>query len=265
MKCGLIGEGFVGSALRKSMELKGVEVFSYDKYKKIGSFELALNNGVIFMCLPTPFIVETGYDLSPIEENLSKLSKANYEGVVVIKSTTNIGTCKTLSEKYNLKICHNPEFLTERTAFEDFHNQKHIVIGYDKSKKDLSELYSMYSDNYNAKINTCSTMESESMKLFCNNFYAQKIMIFNEYYSLCKKLNIDYNNVKSLMLENNWINEMHTVVPGPDGKMAYGGNCFPKDTMALLKQMIDEGSIHMMLKSCVEERDSIRNDKPNVI
>ena len=55
-------------------------------------------------------------------------------------------------------------------------------------------------------------------------------MLFNEYYLLCQKNGEDFYNIKSLILKNNWINPMHTDVPGTDGKLVFGRECFSKDT-----------------------------------
>ena len=104
----------------------------------------------------------------------------------------------------------------------------------------------------------CSSTESELMKLFCNSFYASKIQILNEYYMLCQKIGEDYNTVKNLMLRNNWINPMHTDVPGPDGKLSYGGECFPKDTKALLYFMQTNIDYCKVLESVVAERELLR-------
>ena len=77
---------------------------------------------------------------------------------------------------------------------------------------------------------------------------------------MCNKINIDYNVVRQGMLNNNWINPMHTEVPGHDNKLSYGGACFPKDTNALLEFMKKNNMIHEVLKSTVNERNKIRND-----
>ena len=52
-----------------------------------------------------------------------------FKGIFVCKSTVEPGTSNDLAKKYGIKIIHNPEFLSAKTAFEDFHNQKHIVLG----------------------------------------------------------------------------------------------------------------------------------------
>ena len=265
---GLIGEGFVGGALKKSFEEKGIEIISFDKYKKIGSIESCITSKICFLCLPTPFLKDKGYDLSSIEETIIELKKRNYDGLLVLKSTVEVGTTKKLYEKYEIPIVHNPEFLTERTAYEDFHSQEHIVIGYESSidyKENLKCLLDLYKNNYStAEITLCASKESEAMKIFCNSFYAAKIMIFNELYDFCIKNNFSYENTLSIMLKNNWINPMHTLVPGPDGKIAYGGNCFCKDTNALLLKMKEVGSINEVFSSVIKERNSLRDDNPNI-
>ena len=66
-----------------------------------------------------------------------------------------------------------------------------------------------------------------------------------------------------MMLKNNWINPMHTNVPGPDGKLSYGGLCFPKDTNALNMYMKKLNSPNKLLESTIVERNEMRNDHDN--
>ena len=98
------------------------------------------------------------------------------------------------------------------------------------------------------------------MKVYCNTFYAVKIQIFNEFYLLCQKTGANFDIVRDLMLKNSWINPMHTQVPGTDGKLSYGGMCFPKDTMALNSFMTTNNTPHAVLNSCIDERNQMRND-----
>ena len=183
MKIAQIGCGFVGSALNKSFKIHGISSTVYDKFKNIGRFEDVVGSEVIFLCLPTPYIDGSGFSLSSIEENLKKLSDAKYGGLCVIKSTVEPGVTAHLSDKYGLNIVHNPEFLTERTAFEDFHGQRHIVLGKVYDSEVFDSLILLYKRLYpEAMISVCTSDESEAMKLFANSFYAQKVMIFNELY-----------------------------------------------------------------------------------
>ena len=270
MKVSVIGLGFVGGSMKTSFSLKGASVKGYDKFKEnTDSFEDCLDSDIAFLALPTIFDEnKMTYDKSAIHEVCGDLEKAHYKGLVVIKSTVEPTTTMGLSEKYNsLKFVHNPEFLTAATAFEDFHKQKHIVLGRgpNVSEKEIKVLEDFYAVHYpDAEISHCNCTESESMKSFVNCFYSVKIQFFNELYLLCEKMGCDYNTVKDLMLKNKWINPMHTNVPGVDGQLSYGGYCFPKDTNALLNHMKREGTHHMVLEATVKERNAMRNDNVNV-
>jgi UDPglucose 6-dehydrogenase len=271
MKISVIGLGFVGSAMFESFTQMGVSnLAGYDKYKNIGSIEECIDSSIIFMALPTQYNESaSSYDKSSILEVLSQLSNLNFDGLIVIKSTVEPKTTMDLSERFkNLALLHNPEFLTERTALFDFNNQSHIVLGFgpnckNKHREDIINFYKKYYPL--ALISQCTSDESESMKIFANSFYAVKVQFFNELYVLCKSIGINYTVVKDLMLKNNWINPMHTNVPGPDGKLSYGGSCFPKDTNALLKVMQKHGTSHKVLEATILERDEMRNDNTNVI
>ena len=129
--------------------------------------------------------------------------------------------------------------------------------------KYAKEFYEKYYPD--ADISLCTSLESESMKIYVNCFYATKVQFFTEVYLTCKKNGSDYNVVKDIMLKNGWINPMHTTVPGPDGKISYGGLCFPKDTNALNKYMETLDVPNKVLHGVIEERNELRNDHENVI
>jgi len=269
IKIGIIGLGFVGSAMLKSFtELECNIEATYDKYKNggIGDRNDLLKCDILFSALPTVYREELQqYDKRPLEDTLEFLKKNKYSGIFVCKSTVEPGTCNEMANKYGIKIIHNPEFLTARTAFDDFHNQKHIVLGKTDltSEKDIQILANFYKYFYNVNISYGSSNESESMKIFCNCFYSVKIQFFNELYFACEKNGSDYKKVVDMMLKNDWINPMHTTVPGPDGKLSYGGLCFPKDTNALNDYMKKNGLPNKVLNSTIEERNEMRDDRDN--
>ena len=250
--------GCVGKAMYKSFELKNINMICYDinimGYQH--TLKDILSTDIVFLCLPTLFN-GIQYDKIPINNTCEYLHNNNYKGCVVIKSTVEPNTTKNLKQKYpNLILYHNPEFLSASTAFEDFHNQSHIVIGNTELNNILKDFYSSYYPD--ALISICSSTESESMKIFLNSFYAVKLQFFNELFLLCEKTETNYNNVLDLMLKNNWINPMHTKVPGSDGQLSYGGMCFPKDTNALLYFMKKMDSPHSVLEATVYERNTMR-------
>jgi len=264
MKIGIIGLGFVGGAMKKSFIEKGIPVIGFDKYKDggIGSIESCLKTDILFLSLPTPFdSKDKKYNKDALNEVLGIIND-DYKGIVVIKSTVEPETSDRIADEHpGLQILHNPEFLSSRTAYQDFHNQKHIVIGRTrrceiKNQKRLKDFYAMHYPD--AEITLCSANESECMKIFCNSYYAVKIQFFNELYLLSKSIGCDYNRIKDMMLKNGWINPMHTDVPGPDGKLSYGGACFPKDTNALLEYMKMKNTPSNVIESAIDERNKMR-------
>lgn len=261
---GIIGVGFVGGAILQSFIEHKICVIPYDKYKNIGNFEDILDTDILFLCLPTLYNVDIAeYDKSAIFEVCGLLNKYQYQGIIINKSTVEPGVTQKLAEEYDLILLHNPEFLTARTAYHDFHNQTHIVIGSTSksNKSHISIVENFYKLYYpSAEITIISSDESESVKLFCNCFYSVKIQFFNELYLLCQKKNIDFNKIKKTMLKNNWINPMHTEVPGNDKQLSYGGMCFPKDTNALLSFMKKNSSYCEVLDATVSERNKLRSD-----
>lgn len=277
---GVIGLGFVGTAivefLKSNQYTLHKTIFTFDKYKRTdnntsSSLNDLLRCDFIFLCLPTQYdITNATYCLDAIHETLQYFSKETYSGLLILKSTVLPGTTENLSIQYNLNLIHNPEFLTARTANVDFANQSHMVLGTtNKISENILEqsgIHTFINSNWpSISLSICTSKESESMKLFLNSFYAIKVQFFTELYVLCNKMQIDYNIVKQMMLNNNWINPMHTNIPGPDGQISYGGLCFPKDTMALESFMKNLESPSSILTATINERNQMRSDKDNLI
>lgn len=266
----IIGLGFVGGAMLKSFTEKKVNVVGYDKYKDggIGSLKECLNTKIAFLALPTPYdSKEKCYNKKAILSVVKELNQNDYKGCIVLKSTVEPGTTQELFELYpKLNIIHNPEFLTARTAYEDFHNQSHIVLGKGPgcSQEKIDDAFHFFSKYYNtADISVCTATESELMKIGVNCFYAAKVQFFTEMYLACEKSKINYNVVKNLMLKNGWINKMHTTVPGPDGNISYGGLCFPKDTNSYNHFLKRLNTPHKVIEAVITERNEMREDHDN--
>jgi len=117
LKLGIIGVGMVGGASKNYFERKGIKPFLYDKGKNLGSIEEVNQADVIFICVPTPFDKEKGFNLSFIEGACRDILGKK---IIVIKSTVLPGTTEKLQKKYSQhKFLFNPEFLTEITADQD--------------------------------------------------------------------------------------------------------------------------------------------------
>jgi UDP-glucose 6-dehydrogenase len=238
MLIGICGCGFVGNAIIKYFYKKQNYIIKiYDLYKNIGSFELILNTDILYLCLPTLYDAKiNSYDMTEINRTLYLLNEHKYTGIILIKSTVLPTYCGEMNKLYpDLFIISNPEFLSAKTSVEDFENQSHIIIGYTpESEVKIDFIKKFYLENFpNANLSITDSTTSNLTKLACNSFYSVKIQYFTEIYLLCEKLNISYDEVRMLMIQNNWINPMHTTIPGHDNKISFGGACFPKDISAL--------------------------------
>lgn len=237
MEIGLIGFGMVGNAVYETFKLTH-KVTIYDKFKDLGKIENILNTKLVFVCVPTPTNEDGTQDLKPLHNVLNNLSKLQYYGVIVIKCTVLPGTCDALSAAYpNLKIVHNPEFLTERNAVEDFRYQKEIALS-SPSHENLEVAMEAYTKAIpGTRIHLYNTYETTELGKYIHNcFLATKVAFFNEIYNLCKQNKFNFEHAVELAKNQGVIGASHTKVPGPDGKLGFGGACFPKDTLALLTQ-----------------------------
>ena len=215
MKIGLIGLDYIGNAIQKSFQKRKINCTVYDKEKQIGILEDCLLTDIIFLCLP--FVVnsdEKVYDKNVFFELCTYFSENKYKGSVVIKSSLEPMTTESFATMFpKLSLIHNPVFLSKSTPYHDFHNQKHIVIGSASTcpEEDKTKLQAFYQRYYpQAKISHCHSTESESMKYFCESFYAVKLHFFSELQHLCKKINCKYENIRKLMLKNYWIHPTYT-------------------------------------------------------
>jgi UDP-glucose 6-dehydrogenase len=135
MKIGVVGCGFVGDAVANGFEQGNAEVLRYDVQKDRCNCN---HNGLvsadlIFVCVPAPTSRSTGrVDTRWLEEALHELT--NYrerDGIVVIKSTIPPIQLRGLINQFPGRYVYNPEFLSAKTAREDFLNLDTIVLGFD--------------------------------------------------------------------------------------------------------------------------------------
>ena len=267
MIIGICGLGFVGGAIYAFMnEERNADIIDeivvYDKYKQINDLQALLKANIIFICIPTPYDeIKKTYNMDEIDNTLFSLDELNYRGIILIKSTVLPSYCEDINNIYaKLNIMHNPEFLSASTAVKDFIEQKHIIIGYTLYSRDavsiIETFYRLLFPDALISINTSSAVAIT--KLACNSFYATKVQFFTELFLLCERTNINYNEVKYLMLNNNWINPMHTEVPGRDGHLSFGGACLPKDINALNQYMALNNTSNAVLDAVIVERNSMR-------
>jgi len=264
-KVGICGVGFVGNAIMQHFsKINNIELVTYDKYKEVNTFEPLLDCEILFLCLPTPYSSHLKtYYMKEINIILEALAISQYKGCILLKSTVLPDYCGEINKVYkDLKIVHNPEFLSCKTAVTDFAEQKHIVLGFTEQSAPLTNyIKTFYGEIFpRAEISITKSECSALMKLGCNSFYATKIQFFTEFYLLCQSLNLSYEEVKELMLKNEWINPRHTDVPGSDQDISFGGACLPKDISALNAYMECLDVPNTVINAVISERNEMRND-----
>ena len=131
MKIGIIGQGYVGTAIKVGFE-PHYQVETYDKSKTTCDLkQLVWGCEVIFVCVPTPMNEDGSCHTDIVESVIKEIDTyANGLQIVVIKSTVPPGTTDYLNKKYDgVNVIFNPEFLTEANFVEDFKNQDRIILG----------------------------------------------------------------------------------------------------------------------------------------
>lgn len=230
---GIIGNGFVGESMAFAFSpTSEVKIYDINKLKRTHTLEETLKQKFIFVCLPTPMKSDGSQDISILEGFFGSIDQKT-DSIFIIKSTVLPGTTKSFSEKFNLKIIFSPEFLTERTAKLDMLTQSRIILGGDF---DLTEkVKKLFDDRFmNRNIILTDSNTAEFIKYMNNTFFATKISLMNEYYRLSKKLGVDWETAKFGFVSDGRIADSHLHVPGPDGKLGFGGTCFPKDINAII-------------------------------
>jgi len=238
MKFGFIGVGVVGKAIYDAFSAVA-PCAAYDKFKpEFSDVDGVLAADLVFVSVPTLTKPTREQALEPLIETCELLSNAMYQGVVVVKCTVVPGTTERLAKQYGLRMVHNPEFLTAKTPFEDFVHQKAIMIGGASADcapvvKAYEALNAHFGNNAPIMCNDSPTV-TEMSKYMHNMFLTLKVSFCNEVFEACEKVGVPYDSVREFATKVGQIGEGHTKVPGPDGKMGFGGMCFPKDSEAWL-------------------------------
>ena len=232
----IIGNGFVGNAIHQEFK-KHFDVLCYDKdpSKKINSFREVCESEIVFVSVPTPMTLEGEFDVSILNSTLTRLPPGK---IVIIKSTITPASAEDLVKNFpQQSLIFNPEFLTERTAVEDFQNPSRIIIGGDnkKSVEKVKNMYRVVFPSEKIKIIETDAKTACFIKYFCNCFFATKVSLMNEFRQIADKHDISWEVALHGLLLSGWVNPMHTEVPGHDGNFGFGGKCFPKDINAFIK------------------------------
>jgi UDPglucose 6-dehydrogenase len=174
--------------------------------------------------------------------------------VVVTKSTVPVGTSRKVKEIVararpgaEFDVCSNPEFLREGSAIEDFRRPDRVVVGCDsdRARDVIREIYRPLYLNETPILFT-SPESSELIKYAANAFLATKITFINEMADICEKVGADVQDIaRGIGLDGRIGSKFLHAGPG------FGGSCFPKDTLALLKTSQDSGAPTRIVEAVV--------------
>ena len=230
------------------------------------SFTTDLAQGIadaraIFIAVGTPSRRGDGHaDLSYVYAVAQEVGESlASDAVIVTKSTVPVGTgdeveriIAATNPGVRFAVASNPEFLREGAAIGDFKRPDRIVIGTEDewAKSVMNEVYRPLFLN-KAPILFTSRRSSEMIKYAANAFLAVKITFINEIADLCEKVGGNVQDVaRGIGMDNRIGSKFLHAGPG------YGGSCFPKDTLALLKTAEDYASPTRIVEAVVKVNDS---------
>lgn len=231
------------------------------------------NSSIIFVCVGTPTMSSGDLDLKYINSVVDHLAMTEYEGLVIIKSTLNLGDVDKISAKYpNLNIAFSPEFLRESTALMDAMNPDRIILGFGPNiKKDawsgyrrLLEgiYYEALSENAfnNCKFLYMDSISAELVKLASNSYLALRLTYFNELSMLCQNTDANIKDVISGMVLDPRIGSKYATT-----SIGYAGPCLPKDTLSLAKYADLNGAPLRSLVGAINSNSELFNQWMNYI
>ncbi|WP_445783480.1 UDP-glucose dehydrogenase family protein [Sphingorhabdus sp.] len=214
----------------------------------------------VFIAVGTPSRRGDGHaDLSYVYAAAEELARAIDPGTVVVtKSTVPVGTgdeveriIRETNAQLEFAVVSNPEFLREGAAIGDFKRPDRIVVGSDVewARDVMRAVYRPLFLNESPLLFT-NRRSSELIKYAANAFLATKITFINEMADLCEKLGANVQDVsRGIGLDNRIGSKFLHAGPG------YGGSCFPKDTLALLKTAQDHETPVRIVEAVVQAND----------
>jgi UDPglucose 6-dehydrogenase len=230
------------------------------------SFTTSLAEGIrdasaIFIAVGTPSRRGDGHaDLTFVHAVAREVGESlSNDAVVVTKSTVPVGTGDEVERiigetgtKHRVSVVSNPEFLREGAAIGDFKRPDRIVIGAEDEfgREVMREVYRPLFLNESPILFT-SRRTSELIKYAANAFLATKITFINEMADLCEKVGANVQDVsRGIGMDGRIGSKFLHAGPG------YGGSCFPKDTLALLKTAEDYDSPTRIIEAVVKTNES---------
>ena len=236
----IAGYGFVGKAVEAGLK----------DYCKVNWVDTAYSSDTVYDYNPTCVIIAVS--TPPREDGacdmtnvIDVVSQCEVDTPILIKSTISVEGWRALKQQFpKHSITFSPEFLRANSAIEDFLNQEHIYLGGDNTEY-WQQLFN------NAMDKPCVILNAEELilaKQLRNSFLATKVTFFNQANDLCKQLDLDYEQVRQAVTDDERIGESHSEISKQGG---FGGHCFPKDTEALVYSALHHGCSQTLVQEAI--------------
>ena len=263
MKIGIIGNGFVGNSIAFGFSpTHEIRVHDKDPKRNLNTIEEVLECDFIFVAVPTPMNEDGSISLKVVEKALQEIDNKNKKNnVVILKSTMIPGSTNNFVNQFpKLNIVFNPEFLTERTAKLDFLTQARIVLG--GAKRLTKRVSKLFKERFiHTYIIETYSITAEMVKYMNNVYFASKVSIMNEMKLMCEAVGANWNEALRGFAADQRIGDSHLNVPGPDGKLGFGGSCFPKDINAFMSYAEELGVDIPTIKGAWETNLNVRPER----
>lgn len=261
LKLGIVGHGFVGKATDWGFN-KHVNKFIVDPLLNTNIIDLKeFDPEIVFVCVPTPMSDDGSQDSSIIENVIKELVLNCPNAIKVVKSTVLPSLLEELKQ-LDSKLIYNPEFLREKHANKDFVNSEMIIFGGDRNiSTQVSNAYLRHS-RCKTKEHIFTDLKTASfIKYSVNTYLASKVIFFNELHAIYEKLQVKdtWESIVNIISKDSRIGDSHMNVPGHDGRKGFGGACFPKDSLALIKYGESLGINLNSLISTIKINNNIRS------
>jgi UDPglucose 6-dehydrogenase len=155
-------------------------------------------------------------------------------------------------------VAMNPEFLRAVSSQQDFARPWITVIG--SSDRRTAEILDHLYAQFGALIVRCSPTEAEMIKYVNNIYNAVKISYFNEVHAICEQLGLDSNLIGAAVARS--AESMWNPLYGTRGGVPFGGACLPKDTVAFMQFVREQGFEHLLLEATLEVNHRLKTNVP---
>jgi len=248
MKIQIIGVGIIGEAQAYLASKLGHEVLGVDPAKSTSPYARMVKHiekvvDITFICTPE----------SAAEGVVKELVQQKVKGLYVIRSTVPPKTTQRLMEKYGVHLCHNPEFLRVKTAFDDIIHPYFVLIG-QCCPEHGDILRKFYASAEHPVVITEPTI-SETVKITLNSYLATLIAFWNEIDELTISMGVNTKEVASIARFDPRVSSYGTEFFG----VAFGGTCLPKDIKQLIKACLQGGVSPQLLEAVRDSNEALKN------